>query len=165
MILFSDCQVFLSYAQWDMFTSRNLLEFRIQYIAGICRELKLCCVYASPINPYPSRLLHQHLGIHMMAPVMWKQNCKIWIYRSYVSTMNWKCSLKTSIAKLCAYFIQNITRTGVHLHIKTLSYYRNTQYKDKMVIFIMGISILVRQHLNIEATPSLSTMSSKGYFY
>ena len=119
----------------------------------------------SPIYPYPSRLLHQHLGIHMMAPVMLKQNCKIWIYRSYVSTMNWKYNLKANMAKLCACFMGDIRRTGGHLHINTLSYYRNTQYEYKMVIFIMGISILKRQHLHIEATPGLSAMSSKGCCY
>ena len=48
----------------DMFTSSNLLEFWIQYITGICRELKLCCVYA--MAQYQSNYINPGYGLSLV---------------------------------------------------------------------------------------------------
>ena len=80
---FLDCKTFLSHTHGDKLTWPHLISFYIHYIQRIYTEFKFCYFLSwldtSPIYPYLSGLLHWHWGIHVMAPVLEKQNCKIWI--------------------------------------------------------------------------------------
>ena len=87
---FLDCKTFLSHTHGDKLTWPHLISFYIHYIQRIYTEFCyfLSWLDTSPIYPYPSGLLHGHWGIHVMAPVLEKQNCKLWICKWYDPTKN-----------------------------------------------------------------------------